>query len=141
MEQRFININRRQGIWLWSYLYMCKYRCGGGRAENAQRPCYRNRPVHVYPCSGSKALSHIRPPFSGRMWWAKCSEESYICVMPISSKGMAKEKCIQRLQLLWKFSEIIRDTVLSLHGLLDIWFWPCNITVAGISSISQRIFK
>lgn len=94
MEQRFININLRQGIRLWSYLYMCKYRWRGGRgAENTQRPCYRNRPVHVYSCSGSKAFSHIRPP--GSMWWAECSEESHICMMPISSKVWQKTNAFQ----------------------------------------------
>lgn len=86
MEQWFININQRLGIQLWSYLYMCKYRWG---AENTQRPCYRNRPVHVYFLFGSQSMSQ-KILFSGRTW--QNVPKRAIWVIPTSHKGIAKEK-------------------------------------------------
>lgn len=141
MEQQFININCIVGIQLWSYLYMCKYRWG---AENTQRPCYRNRPAHVYFSSGSKAMSHIRPSFQ-----IECSRQNVpqrtVYVMPISLKGIAKKKKYFQCNMhnihqsvfisenLVKLSQYAVSTFVIVHFVSN----PDNISEVEIISISQ----
>lgn len=133
------------GIQLWSYLYMCKYRWG---AENTQRPCYRNRPAHVYFSSGSKAMSHIRPSFQ-----VECGRQNVpkrtVYVMLISLKGIAKKKkCFQLIFTViciiytsqYSFSENLvklSQYAISPFVFVHFVFNPDNISEVEIISISQ----